>query len=225
MEKTKELVIGGKSRSKEEGKLTSGGSSWRQNLKRENNNNNNNNNNRLTLKKLQPTDHKMTPDSPTCAIDAADELIMKGKIELDKAENDEGEEKKARKGCSKLNSDTLDGHSVKTPLYSSLVGRSAETALTPPPLRRNFLLRPRESLKASFLRRRESLKSSSRATKDQLSFAKVAPSLSQPPTQAPAAPDLTPAPTLTAYTPASANVIAPVSAGAVSAAFAPPLAG
>ena len=215
MEKTKELVIGEKSRSKEEGKLTSGGSTWRQNLKRENN--------RLTLKKLQAPDHKMTPDSPPCAIDAADELIMKGKIELDKAENDEGEEKKARKGCSKLNSDTLDGHSVKTPLYSSLVGRSAETALTPPPLRRNFLLRPREALKASFLLRRESLKSSSRATKDKLSFAKVAPSLSQAPTQASAAPELTPAPTLTAYTPASASVLA--SARAVSAAFAPPLAG
>ena len=165
----------------------------------------------------------MTPDSPTCAIDAADELIMKGKIELDKADNDEGGEKKARKGC--LNSGKLDGHSVKTPFSSSLVARSAQTALTPPPLGRNFLLRPRESLKASFLQRRESLKSSSRATKDKLSFAKVAPSLSQAPTQASAAPELTPAPTLTAYTPASANVIAPASERAFSAAFAPPLAG
>ena len=223
MENRKELVIGGKSRSKEEGKLISGGSSWRQNLKRENK--------RLTLKKLQAPDHKMTPDSPTCAIDAADELIMKGKIELDKADNDEGGEKKARKGC--LNSDKLDGHFVKTQFSSSLVARSAETALTPPPLGRNFLLRPRESLKASFLRRRESLKasftgakkSSSRATKDKLSFAKVVPSLSQAPTQASAAPELMPAPTLTAYTPASANVLTHASARAVSAAFAPPLAG
>ena len=183
MENKEGMVTGGKSTSKAMGEVKE--SSWFQQLKREN----------LTLKKQPTTDDKMTPDSPTSAIDA-DELIMRGKIELDKAEH-AGEEKKACKGSS--HSDKLVGHSVKTPLTSSVVGPG--TALTPPALGHNYLLRPRESLKASFT---GATKSSARARKDKLLFDKVAPSLpwaSPQAAQASTPPDSEPAPSA-AFAPA-----------------------
>ena len=168
MENTEGMVTGGKSTSKAIGEVKlSGERTWCQNLK-----------------KLPTTEDKMTPDSPTCAIDA-DELIMRGKLEL---ELDRAAGKKARKGS--LHSDKLVSHSVKTPLDSTVVSHSsAGIALTPPALAHNYLLRPRESMKASFT---GATKSSSRATKDKLLLAKVAPSLSQVPlqaAQASAAPD------------------------------------
>ena len=195
MENTEGMVTGGNSTSKAMGEVKE--SSWFRQLKREN----------LTLKKLPATDDKMTPDSPTCAIDA-DELIMRGKMELDMAENDAGDEKKARKGS--LHSDKLVGYSIKTPLTSSVVGHSNKTssvvvgpgtALKPPALGHNYLLRPRESLKASFTGEK---KSSSRATKDKMLFATVAQSLPRAPPQAAQAstpPDSEPAPSV-AFAPA-----------------------
>ena len=65
-------------------------------------------------KKLPSTDDKMTPDSPTCAIDA-DELIMRGKIGFERA-GQAGEEK-----------DKVVGFSAK------VAPSSLEAPLPPPP--------------------------------------------------------------------------------------------
>ena len=73
-------------------------------------------------KKLPSTDDKMTPDSPTCAIDA-DELIMRGKIGFRRAGQAGGEK------------DKVVGFSALTPvqLFAKVAPSSLEAPLPPPP--------------------------------------------------------------------------------------------
>ena len=67
-------------------------SRWCRNLRSDNDN----------LPKLPNTDDKMKPDSPTCAIDA-DEIIMMGKMELEKEQGSRSGSPWARQlACSSL---------------------------------------------------------------------------------------------------------------------------
>ena len=84
-------------------------------------------------KKMPSTEDKITPDSPTCAIDA-DDLIMRGKIDLESDGGQKGEGKGARVDSAKVG-----GYSAMTPgnddnmLFSTVAPSSLKAPQPPPP--------------------------------------------------------------------------------------------
>ena len=81
-------------------------------------------------KKMPSTEDKITPDSPTCAIDA-DDLIMRGKIDLESDGGQKGEGKEARVDSAKVDFYKLENLIIK--YVENLHNESAiKNTMTPP---------------------------------------------------------------------------------------------
>ena len=159
------------------------------------------------MQEIKSGDEKMKPHSPTCAIDA-DELIMGGKKDLDRARQAEGQ-----KGAKKrVDSDKVVRYSPGTALAPPAPGQESNLLFTK--VAKSSLQAPPPPPSPPHGRSSEESETAKRMG-DNLVLAKVAPAAPEP---APAG--LAPAPSLTPVAPASASLSA--SSSAVASALGPP---